>query len=191
MSLLILFSVVSPVNASAISLPADGHFLTAQETLQFIGNSLEVTYYNGSDYATTTAMYQSTYTGALTEVSESPVGFVSSSGVPWLIYSFNPTSINTSPNYITVQIDPTYSLFDTNYLYTCVALSAGTSTPSTSAYTSPSCDWYIAGSVNHFENSSASTSSSGRFAYLYDSSSNLGNISVEVTAHTIGTKSRI
>ena len=157
---------MSPVKASAITLPSDGHFMTTSETLSFIGNSLEVTYYDGTDYQTTTALYQTSFSSALTETSESPVGFVSSSGVPWLVYSFNPTRINTSPNYITVRLQPTYSIFDTNYLYTAVALSAGSNSPA-STYTSPSCDWYIGGSVNHFENSSDSTSNSGRLAYLW------------------------
>lgn len=149
--------------------------MTASETLQFIGNSLEVTYYDGTDYQTTTALYQTSFSSALAEVSESPVGFVSASGVPWLVYSFNPTRINTSPNYITVSLNPTYSIFDTEYLYTCVALSSGANTPS-NTYTSPSCDWYIGGSVSHFENSSDSSSSSGRLAYLYDSRSGLNQI---------------
>lgn len=142
--------------------------MTTSETLSFIGDSLEVTYYDGTDYQTTTALYQTSFSTVLTEVSESPVGFVSSSGVPWLVYSFNPTRINTSPNYITVRLRPTYSIFDTNYLYTAVALSAGSNTPS-NTYTSPSCDWYIGGSVNHFENSLDSTSDSGRLAYLWQS----------------------
>ena len=148
--------------------------MTTSETLAYIGDSLEVTYYDGTDYQTTTALYQTSFSTVLTEVSESPVGFVSSSGVPWLVYSFNPTRINTSPNYITVQLRPTYSIFDTNYLYTAVALSAGSNSPS-NTYTSPSCDWYIGGSVNHFENSADSSDSSGRLAYLYMSSSPVPN----------------
>lgn len=166
--MLIVFSDVS-IKAYAIDLPSDGHFMTASETLSFIGDSLDVTYYDGSDYRTTTALYQSTLTHSLTEVSENPVGFVSAAGVPWLVYTFNPVSINTSPNYITVQLNPTYSIFDTEFLYTCVALSAGSSTPS-SIYTSPSCDWYIGGSVTHFANTQNSTSNSGKKAYLYDNS---------------------
>lgn len=160
--------------AKAIDLPSGGHFMTVSEALSYIGESLEVTYYDGTDYQTTSALYQTSTSRPLTETSESPVGFVSSSGVPWLVYSFNPTRINTSPNYITVQLRPTYSIFDTNYLYTCVALSAGSNSPS-NTYTSPSCDWYIAGSINHFENSSDSTSSSGRLAYLSMSGSAIGD----------------
>ena len=35
--------------------------MTSSETLQFIGDELDVTYFNGSDYVTTTATYQSAF----------------------------------------------------------------------------------------------------------------------------------
>lgn len=138
--------------------------MTVQETRQFIGDSFSVTYYNGSDYVTTTATYDS-FTSFVSETSENPSGFFS--GSSWLRYRITMNNINSSPAYVTVHLEPSYSLFDTEYIYTCFALSKVTnSSISSAAYQSPNSDWYIAGSNMNFANSSQSASGSGTYAYI-------------------------
>ena len=118
-SWLIVFSGAS-IKAFAVQLPSGGHYMTVSDTLQFIGSEIPVTYYNGTDYVSTTALYDTSVTPSFTEYSENPVGFVDSGS--WLVYTFT-ANTNTSPNFITVSLQPTYSLFDTTCVYTTFALS--------------------------------------------------------------------
>lgn len=155
---------MSPVKASAatITLPSGGRFLTGQETRDFIG-SIDVEYFNGSDYVSTTANYYDTDTFSFTENSDDPVGFVAGSRV-WVRYSiYAPTIL--SPDYITVKVHPHYSIFDTNFLYTAFALTSQNSI-SQSVYQSPSSKWYIGGSVHTFENNNGNGNNSGYRANL-------------------------
>ena len=160
---LIAYSGVS-IEAYADTVPAGGRYLTVNETREFIGSSFEVTYFNGSDYVTTTATYDSSTT-FLSETSENPSGFFT--GSTWLRYRMTMTGINSSPAYVTVHCEPSYSLFDTEYIYTCFALSRVTNQGiSTSAYQSPNSDWYVAGSNMNFSNRSESSAGSGVYAFL-------------------------
>lgn len=165
---------MSPVKAAAIDLPSGGHFLTPAETRTFLGDSMTVTYWNGSEYVDATASYDSVKSNpnGFVEVSESPVGFVSSSDVLWLQYTCTLTGYNNNNNYIAFRCHPSYSLYDTEYIYTCYAFSSASQISST--YTSPSSDWYIGGSNIHFENSSLSSANSGYHAYLRGNSSGSG-----------------
>lgn len=159
----IVFSGVS-IKAYADSVPAGGRYLTVNETREFIGSSFEVTYFDGSDYVTTTATYDSS-TSFVSETSENPSGFFT--GSTWLRYRVTMNNINSSPAYVTVHCEPSYSLFDTEYIYTCFALSKVTNQGiSSSAYQSPNSDWYIAGSNINFANRSESASGSGVYAFL-------------------------
>ena len=148
----------------ADTVPAGGRYLTVNETREFIGSTFEVTYYNGSDYVTTTATYD-TYTTFYSETSENPSGFFT--GTTWLKYSVTMSGINSSPAYVTVHCEPSYSLFDTEYVYTCFALQKVTNMGiSSSAYQSPNSDWYMGGSNINFANRNESASGSGVYAYL-------------------------
>ena len=147
----------------AITLPSGGHYMTVSDTLQFIGSEIPVTYYNGTDYVSTTALYDTSVTPVFTEYSENPVGFVESGS--WLVYTFT-ANTNTSPDFITVSLQPTYSLFDTTCVYTTFALSRP-SNISESTYQSPQCNWYIAGSIHNFYNSAKSNANSGIYSYLH------------------------
>ena len=140
--------------------------MTAADTLSFIGNDIEVTYYNGTGYVTTTAHYDRVVSANVLEASENPVGFVAGSSVPWLQYSFSPSGVDRSPSYITFSLTPRYSIFDTEYLYTCLALSSAMSAPSNSTYNSPASNWYVGGSVLNFHNTSQSDTNSGYKSFL-------------------------
>lgn len=152
------------MTVEADSVPSGGRYLTVNETRQFIGSSFEVTYYNGTEYVTTTATYDSSV-GFLSETSENPSGFFS--GSSWLRYRITATNINSSPAYVTVHCEPSYSLFDTEYIYTCFALSKSTNLGiSSQAYQSPNSDWYIGGSNVNFANHNETATNSGSYAYL-------------------------
>lgn len=149
---------------SADTLPTGGRFLTVNETREFIGSSFDVTYYNGTNYVTTTASYNSSVS-FYSETSENPSGFFS--GTTWLQYRITANNINSSPAYVTVHCEPSYSLFDTEYIYTCFALSRVTNQGiSSAAYQSPNSDWYIAGSNINFANRNESSAGSGTYAYI-------------------------
>ena len=125
--------------------------MSVPDTRQIIGDSIPFTYYNGSEYVDSSATYLD-YITSLREYSENPAGFVT--GVTYLRYAYTATGINSSPNFIQFRIQPTYSIYDTEYLYTCFGLSRVTNLSiSPSAYQSPNTDWYIAGSNINFSNS--------------------------------------
>lgn len=134
---------------------------------------MTVTYWNGTEYVDSVATYDSVKSGFVAEVSESPVGFVRSTGVLWLQYTCTLTGYNNNNNYIAFRCYPSYSLYDTEYIYTCYAFSSASSISST--YTSPSSDWYMGGTNIHFENSALSAENSGIHAYLRGDSSGSGN----------------
>lgn len=149
----------------AIELPSGGHFLTPEETRIFLGDSMTVTYWNGTEYVDAVATYDSVRSnGFIAEVSESPVGFVRSAGVLWLQYTCTLTGYNNNNNYIAFRCYPSYSLYDTEYIYTCYAFTSASQISST--YTSPSSDWYIGGTNIHFENNALSAANSGYHSYL-------------------------
>lgn len=160
---MIVFSAAS-IDVSAESVPSGGHYLTVQETRDFIGSSIPFTYYNGSQYVDAVATYDSSDT-CTAETSENPAGFPV--GATFLRYRFQANNINSSPNYITFRITPTYSIFDTEYLYTCFAVTKYTSqNVSSSAYQSPNSDWFISGSNINFANRNETAADSGSYAYL-------------------------
>lgn len=140
--------------------------MTVSDTLQFIGDDLEVTYFDGSDYVTTTATYQSSFDSsqyAWSEHSESPCGFVAST--LWLRYTFNAPTISSSPNYVTVRLNPTYSIFDTDFVYTAFCLSTSGDI-SSATYQSPNSDWYKGGTILNFANQNETSSGSGVYSWL-------------------------
>lgn len=174
---MIWFSVESPVKVSAETVPSGGRFLTTQEALQFIGSSIPVTYYDGSGYSQTTA----TYDGVVTcenEVSENPVGYVLSpdgvASTQYLHYTIPAVGANNNNSYVTFNLQPTYSLFDTSMVYTCFALSYSIS--GLASYQSPQANFYIGGSIHHYENQSLQNSgSSARARLVFGSGTQIKN----------------
>ena len=163
LSLAIGFSGVS-IKVSADTVPSGGHYLTVQETRDFIGSTIPFTYYNGSQYVDAVATYHSSVQ-CTSETSENPSGFPV--GATFLQYNFQANGINSSPNYITFRITPTYSIFDTEFLYTCFGVTKYTAqNVSSSAYQSPNSDWFIGGSNVNFANHNETSTNSGSYAYL-------------------------
>ena len=163
--LLIVFSDVY-INAYAVDLPSGGRFLTANETLQFIGSEIPVTYFDGTNYQQTVATYDSSFSWSVTENTTDPVGFMSGRQTVWLDYTLPKGTFYNNASYTTFDLQPTYSLFDTQFVYTCFGMSYGSSSPSFTTYNSPQSDWYIGGTVHHFENNNESSTGSGSKAFL-------------------------
>lgn len=159
---------MSPVKARAVDLPSGGRFLTQQETLQFIGNQIPVTYFDGSDYQETYATYNTAITGnnGSAEYSTSPVGYVVDLQSPrvWLEYTIPAVAANNNSSYTTFHLQPTYSIFDTTYVYTAFAMTYGSNAPSSAVYNAPRSDWYIGGTIHHYENTATYSGNSENYA---------------------------
>ena len=147
--------------------------MSAADTRAFLGDHIPATYWNGSAYVDITFDYQVSFTAlstgsySLSEVSEAPCDYMVLQDTPYLCYYAALTSVNTNPDYVTVHLQPQYSIFGTDWLYTGFALSTGSSSsPSSAVYDSPQCNWYLGGTMHNFYNSNDSTSSSGQLAYI-------------------------
>ena len=162
-----VFSVAS-IDAHAIDLPSGGRFLTQQETLEFIGSQIPVTYFDGTDYQTTVATYNTAITGnsGSAEYSTNPVGYVVDLNSPrvWLEYTIPAVAANNNSSYTTFHLQPTYSIFDTTYVYTAFAMTYGSNAPSSAVYSAPRSDWYIGGTIHHYENTATYSANSDNYA---------------------------
>lgn len=125
-----------------------GRFLTPSETRQIFGDTFAGKYYNGNDYVDVTFRYVNT-----TSVSSSgwadPDGYMVS-GRDVIVYSAPASGVNSNANYVTVDVQPLYSLFDFDMLYTAIGVSNGFS-QNISAYQSPFWQWHIGGQNVTFE----------------------------------------
>lgn len=143
-------SVIMSALCFGVSASADlngGRYMTPSEALEVFGSEITFQYYNGTGYKEATFRYDSTcsYT-ANDSVSDSYL----SQNATFLRYTSDPILPSYSPEYITLDISPSYSIFDTEYIYSCIALSRTANV--SQVYQSPSWDWMIGGSQYHFEN---------------------------------------
>lgn len=122
--------------------------MTTSDALDVFGSEIDVQYYNGSEYVDTTARYLATSTVSSCDWSD-PSGYLVS-GTPCLIYSFSASGLNRDPSYITVDLQPQYSLFDTEFFYSFIGTSCSYEL-NTSVYQSPQWEWYVNGSRMVFE----------------------------------------
>lgn len=125
--------------------------MTPAESLQVFGSSINFQFFNGTDYTDAVFTYDTTAT-VTGYYGDIPTFYDDISGTAtYLKYTASVTGLSTNVNYITVDVRPSYSLFDTEQLTTCIALSH-TGVYLSTTYQSPSWDWYISGNVEHFEN---------------------------------------
>lgn len=140
---------------SASTLPNDGHMMTVQESAALFGQSFDVTYLDSSGVLrSSSAVYSgSTY---ITEMN----GYVDDAGYlntgrEFLFYRMYDASyaLNTQPQNVTVRLNPQYSIFDTEYIYTAIAVMSANSDQSTSlaAYDSPVWRWVWNGNIVNFD----------------------------------------
>lgn len=122
--------------------------MTPSETRQIFGDSFSGRYFNGSDYVDITFRYN-----AVTSVSS--VGWVDPDGYmvagrDVIVYTAPASGVNSNANYVTVDVQPEYSLFDFDVLYTAIGVSNGMS-QNISAFQSPFWKWHIGGQEVTFE----------------------------------------
>lgn len=131
--------------------------MTVSEALQVFGSEI-----SGQYFSSTTGDYESFTLSYVRQYSDS-YG-VHSSGSSWtydgqsfLLYTASNLSISSNPQYISLDIQPTYSIFDTEQIHTVIAMhSGGESSGISTTFQSPSWDWYFNGSSVHLENSDES-----------------------------------
>lgn len=145
------------INASAAL--SGGSYLTPTEARQVFGESLSVTFFDGSDYVDTTASYFGKY--AIQSVFSENIYDSVYVGAEALVYQVNiSATTNTNVSYVTVRARPRYSIIGTTQLHTWIGC-VSNATIST-VYQSPAWDW----TIGHFENSDLAEANSGTHAYL-------------------------
>lgn len=125
--------------------------MTVSDTFALYGDTFPVTYYNGSEYVDTVASNNfsgSTKSGTITIDGVSvPVVFYQVTGL---------TSLNTDPSFITAELRPQYSIYDTYYIYQWCGLSSYASI-SSSVYSPPSWLYNVGGSDLLYEGSAVNS----------------------------------
>ena len=156
LSCLIVFSAGSIDASAALS---DGAYLTPSEARAVFGETLSVTFFDGSDYVDTTASYFGKY--AIQRVFSETTYDSVYAGAEALVYQVN-ISATTSDNvsYVTVRARPRYSIIGTSQLHTWIGC-VSNSTIGT-VFQSPAWDW----TIGHFENHDLAEVNSGTRAYL-------------------------
>lgn len=132
--------------------------MTASEARQVFGDTISCMYYNGSDYVSGVFSYDSYNTWTPDSISSAD-GSYTYEGNVWLQYTASLSGLSSNPNFITVDLSPLYSIFDTTQIHTCIALT--TSQSISTVYQSPAWDWVFSGVSYHIENSD--TSANGNY----------------------------
>ena len=121
--------------------------MTPQEALEVFGSEIHGKFFNGTDYTDCTFLYDSVQSVTYIE-SETTYQF--GVGSQYLFYNFYSYDVRQNPEYITFDIEPTYSIFNTTQIHTFIGLSSRLRVSAT--YQSPSWDWVVGGSTYHLEN---------------------------------------
>lgn len=127
---------------------AGGRYLTPSETVEVLGNTLKVTYFNGTDTTETDAVY----------VGADTVGYLEGihvtdylqSGLATVVYSFSGNVIN-NPSYIAVEFPAEFAILETEQVYTVAGITASGSGISNDVYQAPQWVWTMAGARQVFE----------------------------------------
>lgn len=143
---------VKPVRASALS---GGAFLPVNAAREYFGDEIQGTYYTSSGRQTATFRYYGTdtfpylfgYDNSLSYYDQDIYDYITSA--TFVIYSADLSGIINDPTQIVLDIEPTYSIFDTTKIISCIGASGTYYSPD--AYISASWDWYFHGENVHFE----------------------------------------
>lgn len=138
--------------------------MTSQQALDIFGSSISCQYFNGTDYVDGTFLYDSSV--QLTAYNARSVTDYIASRPYFLRYTATLNNVSTDRSYITVDVRPSYSIFNTTQLHTAIALSTGSVLPGGS-FDSPSWNWYWGGNSVHLENSVLQSGTNGYRATLY------------------------
>ena len=164
-------------DASTINPP---HTYSVQETLSLIGSSLPATFYYQGNYVDSTFEYWGTQ-----DVMEIKSGadLPLSVGQTCLVYVATQTA-TASPDYVTVQVQPEYSIFDTQAVHMTACLQS-TSAVSSAAYASPSWLWFVSGYGDYIAgNTFADTNGDRRCVRFRQGSADQWATAVAIDYHT-------
>lgn len=123
--------------------------MSASDALQVFGSTIECRYPHpsGSGYVTGHFTYSGLHTASIGIHSTS--GF-SYTGGTFLMYTSDFNNVSSSPDYITIDIQPTYSIFNTTQIHSAILLS-NVGYVNLQAYDAPFWDWNYNGSSYHLE----------------------------------------
>lgn len=127
--------------------------MTPSEALQVFGNSIDFQYYNGTDYTSDQFLFDSTDI-VYNTFGTMPDYWSDFNGATYLRYTASTSNLVANPQYITVDISPSYSIFNTDQITSLIALSSNSAFGSgvSTTFQSPSWDWVIGSQTYHFEN---------------------------------------
>lgn len=147
--------------AFASGLPADGRLMTYQESIDCFGTTIPVRYLDRSgvyhDEIASLVTNNAPYKIGQTSYIDSESYLVESRGI--VLYEFHTeysTPVNITPAQVTVKLQPEYSIFDTEYIFTAIGISTDTDT-SLAAYNSPTWTWVYAGQTVVFDSVATAT----------------------------------
>lgn len=148
------------------ALPSGGKFLTAQEMHGIIGDTISGRYYNGSQYVDVTYTYLTIET--IDSLQQNYISDTVVSGRTCCVYSAANISANLSPDYITFDLQPEFTIQDTNYIYSYIGHSMTTGI-SSSVYSPPRWEWVLGGRSTVFQDSNLLNPNENQFAHFHTS----------------------
>lgn len=199
LSLLIVFSGAS-IDAYAVDyvpdIPAGGKYLTSSEALDVLSRDITYKVWTGSDYVTRTASYTSSRTSAhvygyfsdsSNTTTEITTDFVNPDTL-FLQFPLDLSGLRNNAGYPAIIIDIPFTLTDTDYFYSAVALLADTVTATSEK---PYWRWNVAGSSSDFSSRFSSLNAYADFMKFGSAGSNLTFIPVSYTSQTFSDYSSI
>ena len=165
------FALVPRLHASALS---GGAFLPVEAAREYFGDEIQGSYYTSSGRQTVSFRYYGTdtfpllfgYDDSLSYYDQDIYDYITSA--TFIIYSAELPGVINDPTQIILDIEPTYSIFDTTKIISCIGASGTYYSPD--AYISASWDWYFHGESHHFE------SPENTFGYGMRCRSNFGEV---------------
>lgn len=154
--------------------------MSAADALQVFGSTIECRYPHpsGSGYVTGHFTYSGLHTAPLGIHSTS--GF-SYTGGTFLMYTSDFNSVSSSPDYITVDIQPTYSIFDTTQIHSAILMS-NVGYVNLSAYDSPFWDWNYNGNSYHLEENGEEREGNNILGYVTSDGVNYNYVCCDFTS---------
>lgn len=131
-----------PVACAALT---EGRYLTQQETLDLFGQSIDITYFDGQNFVDTTASY---YRPATCETDYSDYVH---SGLTGLFYVFSSSSSYNNNDYVSVRLQPQWSILDTHQIHCVLAVGTSVTQLSSAAFDAPGWVWHVAGNRVRYE----------------------------------------
>ena len=141
---------LSTMTANAADSGSNTVTLTVAQTKALFGDSLSGKYYNGSDYVNFDVVLQDYW--ADTKTPYIGDGFFSENKVPWVTYSSPLSGQNSSPFYLSLELNPAVSFTNTFEIHCgiCV-LCRGLNGASNPPYTTSTWDFYRNGTVEKID----------------------------------------